>query len=123
MIERKSGSIINIGSISGIIANRPQTIMNYCVSKAGVHQLTKNLASEWAPYNVRVNAIAPGYIETEMTTGESYKKYIEAWTSMTPIGRFGQPYEIAGMALYLASDAGGYATGSVMVVDGGYTML
>jgi NAD(P)-dependent dehydrogenase (short-subunit alcohol dehydrogenase family) len=116
------GAIVNIGSMSGIIANRPQPQAHYNTSKAGVHMLTKSLACEWAQMGVRVNAVAPGYIATEMTLrGRSKPEWFGCWTDMTPMGRCGEPKEVASAVLFLASDAASYITGSVLSVDGGYT--
>jgi galactitol 2-dehydrogenase (L-tagatose-forming) len=116
------GAIVNIGSMSGIIANRPQPQAHYNTSKAGVHMLTKSLACEWAQMGVRVNAVAPGYIATEMTMrGRSKPEWYGCWTDMTPMGRCGEPREVAAAVLFLASDAASYITGSVLSVDGGYT--
>jgi NAD(P)-dependent dehydrogenase (short-subunit alcohol dehydrogenase family) len=116
------GAIVNIGSMSGIIANRPQPQAHYNTSKAGVHMLTKSLACEWAKLGVRVNAVAPGYIATDMTLrGRSKPEWFGCWTDMTPMGRCGEPKEVAAAVLFLASDAASYITGSVLSVDGGYT--
>ncbi|GIO11565.1 3-oxoacyl-ACP reductase [Cohnella xylanilytica] len=124
MIEQKKGSIINISSMSGMIVNTPQPQVAYNVSKAGVIMLTKSLASEWAPYGVRVNTIAPGYMKTKLT--EPYfaagEGMVSKWLDMTPMGRPGVPEELGGIAVYLASDASSYATGSVFTIDGGYTV-
>lgn len=124
MIQRKKGSIINISSMSGLIVNTPQCQSAYNASKAGVIALTKSLASEWAPHGIRVNAIAPGYMKTELTRPyfENGGEMIDRWMSMTPMGRPGTPDELGGIAVYLASDASSYATGSVFTIDGGYTV-
>jgi len=122
MTAARRGAIVNIGSMSGIIANRPQPQAHYNTSKAGVHMLTKSLACEWAQMGVRVNAVAPGYIATEMTMrGRSKPEWFGCWTDMTPMGRCGEPKEVAAAVLFLASDAASYITGSVLSVDGGYT--
>jgi len=125
MIEQKSGSIINISSMSGLIVNTPQCQCAYNASKAGVILLTKSLATEWAGYNVRVNTIAPGYMNTELTAmfikDERNKPTVDRWMQFTPMGRVGEPEELGGIAVYLASDASSYVTGSVFTVDGGYT--
>lgn len=123
MIEQRSGSIINISSISGEIVNIPQPQCSYNVSKAGVSHLTKSLAIEWAKYNVRVNAIAPGYTETDMTRPALSMEWGKIWQEMTPVHRMGQPEEMAGMAVYLASDSSSYTTGAVYNIDGAYTVL
>ena len=121
MTQRRSGSIINVGSISGLIINRPQWHSPYGISKAAVHQLTRSLAAEWSQYGVRVNAIAPGYVKTEIASTE-YQEYRRYWKDEVPMQRYGSPDEIAPAALYLASDASSFMTGEVMVIDGGYTL-
>jgi NAD(P)-dependent dehydrogenase (short-subunit alcohol dehydrogenase family) len=121
MVKNGRGSIINIGSISGLIINRPQWHSPYGISKAAVHHLTKSLAAEWAQFGVRVNAIAPGYVKTEIASTE-YEDYRHYWKDEVPMQRYGRPDEIAPTALLLASDAGSFITGSVLVVDGGYTL-
>ena len=121
MVARKTGSIINNGSISGLIVNRPQWHAAYGISKAAVHHLTKSLAAEWAGKGVRVNAIAPGYVKTEIANTE-YDDYRHYWRDEVPLQRYATPDEIAPIALLLASDAGSFITGSVFVVDGGYTL-
>ncbi len=124
MIRRGKGSIINISSMSGIIVNTPQCQCAYNASKAGVISLTKSLAAEWAPYNVRVNTIAPGYMKTELTKPffEQGGGLTDRWMEMTPMGRPGTPDELGGIAVFLASEASSYATGGVFVIDGGYTV-
>ncbi|MET4635323.1 SDR family NAD(P)-dependent oxidoreductase [Kaistia defluvii] len=121
MVQRGSGSIINIGSISGLIINRPQWHSPYGISKAAVHHLTKSLAAEWAQSGVRVNAIAPGYVKTEIASTE-YEDYAHYWRDEVPMQRYATPEEIAPIALLLASEASSFVTGSVFVVDGGYTL-
>jgi len=123
MLERGRGSIINTGSMSGIIANIPQTQASYNASKAAVHNLTRSAALEWAERGVRVNAIAPGYMRTELTRGfyEAGGPQIDQWNLMTPMGRPGEPEELAGAAVYLAADASSFVTGSILSIDGGYT--
>ena len=121
MVARGSGSIINIGSISGMIINRPQWHSPYGISKAAVHHLTRSLAAEWAPKGIRVNAIAPGYVKTEIASSE-YEEYRHYWRDEVPMQRYATADEIAPAALLLASDAGSFITGSVFVVDGGYTL-
>ncbi|CAG7625737.1 glucose 1-dehydrogenase [Paenibacillus allorhizosphaerae] len=124
MIRQRKGSIINISSMSGIIVNTPQCQIAYNVSKAGVISLTKTLAAEWAPYGIRVNTIAPGYMKTELTEKffREGGQLIDRWMSMTPMGRPGVPDELQGIAVYLASEASSYTTGGVFTVDGGYTV-
>jgi len=121
MAQAGSGSIVNIGSMSGLIVNRPQWHSPYAVSKAAVHHLTHSLAAEWAPKGIRVNAIAPGYVKTEIADID-LPEYRHYWVDEVPMQRYAQPEEIAPAALYLASDASTFTTGSVMVVDGGYTL-
>lgn len=122
MVERGSGSIINIGSISAQIVNRPQWQPAYNASKAAVHQLTKSLAAEWAPHGVRVNALAPGYVKTEMAPVDD-PRFRPRWIEDAPMQRAATPEEIAPSVVYLASDAASFMTGSVLVVDGGYTLF
>jgi len=121
MVKQKKGSIINISSMSAFIVNRPQGQAHYNTAKAAIAHLTKSLAAEWAKYNIRVNAIAPGYIRTPMTAGALSAKIADEWLSMSPMGRVGEPYELKGLALFLASKASSFVTGSVILVDGGYT--
>jgi NAD(P)-dependent dehydrogenase (short-subunit alcohol dehydrogenase family) len=121
MIERGGGVIINIGSISAMIVNRPQWQPAYNASKAAVHQLTKSLAAEWAPYNVRVNALAPGYVKTAMAPVDR-PEFRQHWIEDAPMKRYAMPEELGPSLIYLASDASSFMTGSVLVVDGGYTL-
>jgi NAD(P)-dependent dehydrogenase (short-subunit alcohol dehydrogenase family) len=125
MIRQQRGSIINTSSMSGLVVNTPQCQAAYNVSKAGVIMLTKSLAYEWAKHNVRVNTIAPGYMETEMIDQfrAEHKEKIDLWTKLTPMNRMGRPFELGGLAVYLASDASSYVTGAVCLVDGGYSIL
>lgn len=120
MIRQGGGSIINTASMSGHIVNIPQPQVAYNASKAGVIMLTKSLAVEWADKNVRVNSISPGYIMTDLIKGH---ELIPKWTSLSPLARMGNPQELQGVALYLASDASTFTTGSDFVVDGAYTCV
>ncbi len=120
MIERKDGSMIIVSSIGGI---RASTVIGaYCISKAADFQLARNLASEWGPSNVRVNCIAPGLVKTDFAKAlwESPER-LEETNSHTPLRRIGDPIDIAGAAVYLASPASAFMTGQTMVVDGGVT--
>jgi NAD(P)-dependent dehydrogenase (short-subunit alcohol dehydrogenase family) len=123
MRKQKSGNILNIGSISGIISNIPQRQAAYNTSKAAVHMLTKSLASDYAEEGIRVNAIAPGYITSDMTAGGfANPEWAPVWTGMTPQKRAGTPEDIGAAAVYLCSPASAYVTGEVLVIDGGYTL-
>ena len=122
MLAAGRGSIVNIGSMSGFIVNKPQPQAYYNASKAAVHHLTKSLAAEWGARGVRVNAVAPTYINTPMTAlGKTNKPMFDAWIDGTPMARMGEPDEIAAVVLFLASDAASLLTGSIVLADGGYT--
>jgi NAD(P)-dependent dehydrogenase (short-subunit alcohol dehydrogenase family) len=122
MLAAGRGSIVNLGSMSGIIANKPQPQAHYNASKAAVHTLTKSLAAEWGDRGVRVNAVAPTYIDTAMTRDAAANPdWFPTWIEMTPMHRMGQCDEIASVVLFLASDAASLLTGSIVVADGGYT--
>jgi NAD(P)-dependent dehydrogenase (short-subunit alcohol dehydrogenase family) len=121
MRAQKSGVILNIGSISGIISNIPQPQAAYNASKAAVHMLTKSIASDYAGEGIRANAIAPGYIDTDMTAGGfANPDWAPTWRSMTPLPIVGTPEDIGAAALYLCSPASRYVTGEILVIDGGY---
>jgi len=119
MMKRKGGRIINITSVVGILGNKGQA--NYAASKAGLIGLTKAVAKEYATRNVLVNCVAPGYIQTDMTAALPAEAGA-ALLSAIPLGRLGQPEDVAGAVLYLASDLARYVTGQVLVVDGGMAM-
>ena len=122
MLAAGRGSIVNIGSMSGFIVNKPQPQAQYNASKAGVHHLTKSLATEWASRGVRVNAVAPTYINTPLTAyAKNNPAMYDAWIDGTPMARMGEPDEIAALVMFLASDASSLMTGSIVVADGGYT--
>jgi NAD(P)-dependent dehydrogenase (short-subunit alcohol dehydrogenase family) len=121
MLARGVGAIVNVGSISGAIVNKPQPQSFYNASKAAVHHLTRSLACEWARRGVRVNAVAPTYTETPMMSEALVADpNVPIWREMTPMNRFGQAHEIASVVLFLASDASSLLTGSVILADGGY---
>jgi NAD(P)-dependent dehydrogenase (short-subunit alcohol dehydrogenase family) len=121
MIPQRSGSIINIGSISARTVNVPQKQAVYNTSKAGVVMLSQCMAVEWAPYRIRVNCISPGYMKTEMTLSTMSQLFPD-WEALTPMGRLGEPRELRGALIFLASDASSYVTGHDLVADGGYTI-
>jgi NAD(P)-dependent dehydrogenase (short-subunit alcohol dehydrogenase family) len=123
--DRISGAAVNL--TSGVLTKVNRHRSAYCTSKAAIATLTKTAALDLAPYGIRVNAIAPGMIVTPMTA--KYQtiqtedaEYMRAWSSVTPMGRWGQPEEIAATALFLASDDASYITGSILCVDGGFTI-
>ncbi|MEV5963165.1 SDR family oxidoreductase [Kribbella sp. NPDC051952] len=121
MIDSGGGVIVNVGSMSAQIVNRPQWQASYNASKAAVHHLTRSLAAEWAPHNIRVNAIAPGYVKTDMAPVDE-PQFQQHWILDAPQQRYATPEEIAPSVLYLASPASSFTTGSVLLVDGGYSV-
>jgi NAD(P)-dependent dehydrogenase (short-subunit alcohol dehydrogenase family) len=124
MLEQKRGSIVNIASILGLVASGLIPQASYTASKGGLVNLTRELATQWARLGVRVNAIAPGFFPSEMTTEmfsmDDGKRFIRR---RTPMGRSGEPAELLGALLLLASDAGSYITGQIIPVDGGWTSV
>jgi NAD(P)-dependent dehydrogenase (short-subunit alcohol dehydrogenase family) len=117
------GSIINIGSMSAHIVNHPQRQAIYNASKAAVLHYTRSLAVEWADHGIRVNSISPGYTETALTAvSRAIPSRLASWEAGTPLGRIAKPDEIAGAAVYLASDASSFVTGTDIVIDGGYRL-
>jgi NAD(P)-dependent dehydrogenase (short-subunit alcohol dehydrogenase family) len=122
MLENGGGSIINTASMSAHIVNVPQPQCAYNASKAGVIQLTKSLAIEWAKRGVRVNSISPGYIGTELTLNSpTLVPLIEQWNAMAPMGRMGKPEELESICVYLAGDTSTFTTGSDFIIDGAFT--
>lgn len=122
MLKQGKGAIVNIGSISGYVANKPQLQVAYNSSKAAIHQMTTTLAFEYASRGIRINALAPGYVISDMTKGGIAKpEWSDVWTANTPMGRFATPEEMANCVLFLASDAASYVTGTTLTADGGYT--
>jgi gluconate 5-dehydrogenase len=121
MIARKSGKIVNIASLMSDLA-RP-TVVPYTAAKGGVRQLTRGMAVELAPHNIQVNAISPGYFATEMNRALIDDAEFNAWVcKRTPAGRWGEPAEIAGLAVFLCSDAANYITGQLITIDGGMSV-
>lgn len=122
MLKNGGGSIINTASMSAHIVNVPQPQCAYNASKAGVIQLTKSLAIEWAKRNVRVNSISPGYIGTELiSNSEKLIPLIEQWNAIAPLGRLGKPEELQSICVYLAGDTSTFTTGSDFIIDGAFT--
>ncbi|OBJ31962.1 short-chain dehydrogenase [Mycobacterium colombiense] len=117
--QGRGGVIITTASMSGSIINVPQQVGHYCASKAAVIHLTKAMAVEFAPHNIRVNSVSPGYILTELV--EPLTEFHRQWEPKIPLGRIGRPEELTGLYVYLASEASSYMTGSDVVIDGGYT--
>jgi len=122
MADNGGGTIVNIGSMSGMIVNRPQWQPAYNASKAAVHHLTRSLAAEWAPLGVRVNALAPGYTKTEMAPVDE-PRFRRHWIEDAPMRRYGMPAELGPAVVFLASAASSFMTGEVLVVDGGYSLF
>ncbi len=122
MVQAGGGVMVNIGSISAQIVNRPQMQPAYNASKAAVHQLTKSLAAEWAPHGVRVNALAPGYTKTEMAPVDR-PEFRARWIDDVPMQRYATPDELGPALVFLASDASSFMTGATLVLDGGYTIV
>lgn len=124
MVKRRSGKVINVASISGMISNKGIHGRSYETSKAALVAFTKALAVDWAPFNVNVNAIAPGGFLTDPNRRwfREMPELKDTFESMVPMGRLGEPVEIGPLALYLASDACSYMTGAAVVIDGGYTL-
>jgi len=122
MLAQGGGSIITTASMSGHIVNIPQPQCAYNASKAGVIQLTKSMAIEWAQRNVRVNSISPGYIGTDLVLNAPLlRPLIEQWSAVSPMRRIGRPDELQAIAVYLAGDASSFTTGSDFIIDGGFT--
>ncbi|MDR0350538.1 MAG: SDR family oxidoreductase [Coriobacteriales bacterium] len=118
MRDTGGGSIINITSNAALVVNKPQNMVSYSTAKAGATHMTEMLAWEWAEYGIRVNAIAPGYFKTALEVTE----LADLWLEMTPTGRFGEPIEVAALAVYLGSAASEQMTGATLVIDGGYML-
>jgi NAD(P)-dependent dehydrogenase (short-subunit alcohol dehydrogenase family) len=124
MVEQGNGSIVNVASIVGLVGLGRMPQASYAASKAGVVNLTRELAAQWARKGVRVNAIAPGFFPSEMTEGLFDNDAGTAWVAkLTPMGRGARDDEMDGALVYLASDASSYVTGSVLTVDGGWTAV
>jgi NAD(P)-dependent dehydrogenase (short-subunit alcohol dehydrogenase family) len=122
MLERGSGSIVNIASMYGLVAAAPVMQASYCASKGAVVNLTRELGAQWARRGVRVNALAPGYFPSEMASEMIDDERSAAFLRRnTPVGRPGLPHELDGALLFLASDASSYVTGQTLAVDGGWT--
>jgi NAD(P)-dependent dehydrogenase (short-subunit alcohol dehydrogenase family) len=122
---QRPGVIINLGSINSFVISNiaPRHNVPYCVAKAGVAQLTRGMAADWAPYNIRVNCIAPGTMLTAQTAASrKYPEIMERIIANTPMKRYGEEEEIKGLVVYLASPASSFMTGSVIVMDGGTTI-
>ncbi|MCQ2567731.1 MAG: SDR family oxidoreductase [Mogibacterium sp.] len=121
MKDTGGGSIINITSNAGFVVNKPQKMVSYSTAKAGANHMTEMLAWEWAEYGIRVNAIAPGYFDTNITPPEQMELQ-KQWLEWTPVHRLGKPIEIGALAIYLASEASEMMTGAILCIDGGYSL-
>ena len=119
------GAIVNVSSMSATVVNIPQHQVSYHASKAGVDMVTKALAVEWAPLGIRVNAVAPGYILSDMTRQftAANPALAEQWRGLIPAGRMGEPADLEGLVVLLCSSASSYLTGQSIVIDGGYTAI
>ncbi len=123
MIKQGKGKIVNIASVAGMVGT-PHNAAAYNSAKAGVINLTRSLAIEWGKYNINVNAIAPGMIETDLTKKRlENKEYNKYWIDRTPLRRIGRPEDLIGAVIYLSSEASNWLTGHTIVIDGGYTTL
>jgi len=124
MIKQQYGKIINTSSMFGLVGNTAFPVCNYHASKSGVVGLTKALAAEWAKHNITVNAIGPGFFESEMTATAIHTPQFEGYVKMNcPMQRIGKAGELNGVLIYLASDASSYTTGQIIAVDGGWTAV
>jgi NAD(P)-dependent dehydrogenase (short-subunit alcohol dehydrogenase family) len=123
--SRGAGTVVNVSSMSAFVVNVPQRQAAYNVSKAGVDHLTRSLAVEWVDRGIRVNAIAPGYFLSDMTRQfiDSNPVLGDGWRSRIPAGRLGEPPDLRGLVVFLASDASRYVVGESVVIDGGYTLV
>ncbi|MBN2072947.1 MAG: SDR family oxidoreductase [Actinobacteria bacterium] len=124
MIKQGEGKIVNIASMTGLVANKSVYVGPYAAAKAGVIMLTKALARDWAPYNINVNCVSPGYIITPLNQPllddkEWYREAME----LIPVKKLGEPSDIAGIVVFLCSDAAGFMVGSNVIIDGGYTIM
>ena len=120
--QRRGGSIIFLSSIAGSRVLHPQQQCAYNASKAAVAQLARSLAAEWAPHGIRVNTIAPGYMDTALNREALLDGQKKHWSAVTPMGRLGSPEELNGLAVFLASEAAGFVTGAELLCDGGYAV-
>jgi NAD(P)-dependent dehydrogenase (short-subunit alcohol dehydrogenase family) len=123
MLERQRGAIVTVGSMSGVISNKPQRQVQYNASKAAVHHLTRSLAGEWAERHVRVNCVAPTYVNTIMSNLTAKdERFFKPWMESTPMRRMIEPEEVASAIAFLASDAASAITGTILLTDAGYTI-